>query len=119
MEASLFGAIVISNDCATGSSFADLPIPGRFLLPLYDEKGNFNSTQEATVIMHFQYLFRQVFDDYWNLVPLFEPLRKAVLMLTPESMVDDARGFLSTIHISEVTNASTATDVFKIDCKGC
>lgn len=106
MEASLFGAIVITNKCSSGESFADFPIPDKYLMPGYGESLSTAIIQTDQEKDHLQIrlmnLFTDIFDHYWDHVLVFEPLRRSVLELTPLSMTKDAIRFLSTIHLDEL-----------------
>ena len=94
LEAVLFGAIAITNICDTGSNFADFPIPYEFLIPHPDP----NQNQLKDV---FTQLFTKIFQEYWDILPLYEPLRHKILSHNPTTMTREAIRFLATIHIHE------------------
>lgn len=91
LEASLFGAVLITNDCSTGSSFADIPIPSQFLI----RRGLGNGKLPKRLFN----LFHEVFHNYWAHVGRFEPLRRSILGRTAHTMALEARRFLESLHV--------------------
>lgn len=117
LEAALFGAIAITNKCATGLAFADFPIPGEFLI-----NSNFHNplpNQELEDI--FTNKFDVVFKNYWDILPDYEPMRRMVLEHNPLSMVKEAVRFLATVDIDENANKNLPQEkkIIDGDCHGC
>jgi hypothetical protein len=102
LEASLYGNIAITGHCDTGMNFADFPIPSDFVI-----SGNFADYHNLTradmkvVGAKLIVIFKRVFHSYWDLVPLYDPLRRSVLSHNPHSMINEAVDFLATVHIDE------------------
>lgn len=116
LEASLFGAIAITNDCATGSTFADFPIPAKYLFPEYKDIEDDN----PELLERFTTLFKDVFDNYWSYVPDFEILRRTVLGHSPSNMVKESIRFLATIDIDERYQTNDENPgLISGGCRGC
>lgn len=114
MEAALYGAVLLTNNCETGSSFVDFPIPSKFILPQGRETID-NNDKELEAMLEKQ--FTDIFANYWDYVPMFEPLRRAILDRSPRNMVSDATRFLQTLHVTE---SSPQSEWLMLDgCKGC
>eukprot|EP01038_Epipyxis_sp_PR26KG_P008270 gene8270-11195_t len=95
MEASLFGAIFITNDCDNGIDFSDSPIPKKYNFPKNIEKNRDEFVKQLTPI------FKDIFENYWSLIPQYEPFRRMVLSNNHNHMVIECIRFLSTIHIDQ------------------
>ena len=128
LEASLFGTAVVSNLCDTGKEFADFPVPGRYLLPGpilgSGENPNENSEEDPELTANFTLIFKHVFDDYWETVPDFEPLRRSVLGHNAMSMYKEGVRFLSSVYVDERKSVSDAfsegfVPIMPGGCKSC
>jgi hypothetical protein len=117
LEASLFGNIAITNLCSTGMSFTDFPIPPKFLLPYTYTDKDMDTFHEKELLRHLVVLFKDIFHNYWDYVPFFQPLRKSVLDHNPNNMLKETVRFLSTINNNE--NSSNKTDFMLNGCRGC
>lgn len=117
LEAALFGAIAITNKCATGLAFADFPIPGEFIID--SNRHNTLSMEEVEAI--FTKMFDSIFNNYWDIVPDYEPMRRLVLEHNPATMTKEAVRFLATSDIDEDANKKLSPDnkLMDGDCKGC
>lgn len=117
LEAALFGAIAITNKCATGLAFADFPIPSEFLI----ESNRHNSLSNEEIEDKFTQMFDNIFNNYWDIVPDYEPIRRLVLEHNPATMAKEAVRFLATANIDENANKRLPQEqkVMDGDCKGC
>lgn len=95
LEASLFGAISVTNNCSTGRSFADFPIPSKFHLSDEQMKA-INSTELKEKLTP---LFADIFANYWDYVDDYEPLRRSILEHNPLTMLKDTIRFLASIDV--------------------
>lgn len=107
-EASLFGTVVITNKCETGSDFLDLPVPSRYIFNHTDDTNKqSDATNEAlyneSFPGHIQLeadltrVIDHVFSNYWDILDDFEPLRRTVLSHTPSSMMRESMRFLASV----------------------
>lgn len=149
LESALFGAITMSNKCDTGANFADFPVPQEFLFPWSSVKKSDNDQQKGqengkgqerriasdALTEHLQRTFRNVFDNYWDILPLYEPLRRSILDHNPLSMMREASRFLSTVYVADdyigkkmkqqhtayegTTAARKSTELLPGGCKQC
>lgn len=122
-EAALFGAAVVTNRCETGDDFLDMPIPARYLVNHTDDTSRqSDATNEALYNQSFPPYLRlqadltaaisHVFDNYWEVLDDFEPLRRSVISRTPASMIKESVRFLASLD--EKDNALS-----KRKCVGC
>ena len=112
LEASLFGAIVITNNCDTGESFSDFPIPYQYYV--------YNNISNVELNNIFYRMLKSAFDYYWDIVPEFEPLRRSVLDHNPSSMLIEVTRFLSSVHIHDnYTYAENEMHLLPSNCIGC
>ena len=117
LEAALFGAIAITNKCATGLAFADFPIPGDFLI----NSNRHNPLPIEDVENIFTTMLDNIFKNYWDIVPDYEPMRRAVLEHNPLTMTKEAVRFLATADVDENANKLLPPEkkLMDGDCKGC
>jgi hypothetical protein len=117
LESALYGAITMSNMCDTGANFADFPVPHEYLFPWAALKTSGSDEGKRAVAdagaraeqgvsrealkERLQRTFRHVFDNYWDILPLYEPLRRSILDHNPTSMMREAARFLSTVYIAD------------------
>jgi hypothetical protein len=103
LEASLFGVIAMTSQCGTGLNFADFPIPSEFIVPGHSSESDKNITDNdrKRAEKYFTAMFERIFRNYWDYVPLYEPLRRSVLGYNPQAMVSQSIDFLATVHIDE------------------
>ena len=50
---------------------------------------------------HFEKTFQHAFDNYWDIMPLYEPLRRSILDHNLPMMTKEATRFLSTVYITD------------------
>jgi hypothetical protein len=118
LEAALFGSVVISNKCATALSFQDFPVPSKFILSSNITNESKSTEFELnTIYDEFLNLFKEIFSNYWEMVPLFEPFRNSILQHNPSSINKDVTMFLSTTHIDQ--NANVDLNLMQGGCIAC
>ena len=112
LEASLFGALVTTNRCETGSDFQDLPIPAKFIYNHTDDSAlhsdakneelyNSSSPLYQRLLADLMHVVSHGFSNYWDLVDDYEPLRRSILSHNPSSMVRESVRFLSSHGLSQ------------------
>jgi len=128
LEASLFGALAITNRCETGGDFHDMPIPARFIVNHTNPTGRPSDKENEDLFGETNHLHLQVkedltaaiahaFQNYWDLVDDFEPVRKSILSHTPASMLRETVRFLATVN--EKSNESGGEKLMPDKCIGC
>ena len=68
-EASLLGALPLTDTCQTGANFADMPVPT--VVPMANTRGGeraYATSLYAQVV--------KMMDEYWDLLPLYAPYRQ-------------------------------------------
>ena len=60
-----------------------------------------NHITPAKLQEHFQKTFQHAFDNYWDIMPLYEPLRRSILDHNLPLMTKEATRFLSTVYIAD------------------
>ena len=115
-EASLLGALPLTDLCQTGMDFADVPIPTK--VPMAHVPGTERQYAEA--------LFNNVtrlFDNYWDLLPQYAPYRQRYLALNAETLHEDFGTFLASItnpqNIGPNTTALMGRGPGVQPCVGC
>jgi hypothetical protein len=91
MEASLFGALVITNLCNVGSRFADSPFPSRLA-----------GSPEANITLCIEELVTAIVNSLQNFEDLladYAPARLYYSSLGAESMTDEARVLFSSTRL--------------------
>ena len=127
LEASLFGVLVTTNRCETGSDFHDLPIPARFVFNHTDdsifhsdktneELFNRNSPIYAKLAADIRQTIAYGFSKYWESVDDFEHLRRSILLHNPASMTRETVRFLASLGLGEAELDALAD---KGKCVGC
>lgn len=124
LEASLFGAVIMTNNCETGSDFHDLPIPGRFVYNHTDDTRKSSDKTNEDLFNENLPVYKKLkaditavvthaFHNYWELLDDFEPLRRSVISHTPAAMLRETVRFLSTVDTHEEDK------LMKKKCVGC
>lgn len=118
LEAALYGAIAVTNNCDTGMDFSDFPIHGNYTLSgALQAKEKTEDNVEFNEIM--VSLFKHIFEHYWEIVQDFEPLRRSILSHSPLSMTKETMHFLATVDIDENTPDGGHLLPGRGGCKGC
>jgi hypothetical protein len=124
MEAALYGAIPVSNQCSTGMGFADFPVPAKYMFE--ESVRDFNDSipedmaLEKKIVNHMVELYTDIFTNYWHYVPDFEPYRQIILGHTPEKMVQESRRFLATVDFDQSASLQNSSDsLLPYPCLNC
>jgi hypothetical protein len=71
-EASLLGALPLTDACQTGANFADVPI--QMVVPMAHKRGD-----EVAYATSLHEQVAKMMDGYWDLLPLYAPYRQVGL----------------------------------------
>jgi len=96
LEASLFGAVLLTNNCESGSDFSDFPIPSKY--KFNHENIRTSNDDFSNSLIDFKKWFRDTLQDvlinYWIRLSDFAPLRWRVLSVNNASLVNEVKQFV-------------------------
>ena len=91
MEASLFGALLVTDWCNVGSSFADIPSPLK--IDFASSAGSKDAYVQALAAT-----FVRALENYDSLLPAFAPMRLLYSRLNERSLTAEVNVFLQTLR---------------------
>lgn len=89
-EASLLGALPLTDACQTGANFADVPIPT--VVPMAHKRGD-----EVAYATSLYGQVAKMMDGYWDLLPSYAPYRQRYYGLNAATLHEDMATFLHSI----------------------
>ena len=111
-EASLLGALPLTDACQTGTHFADVPIPT--VVPMAHSRGG-EAEYAASLYEH----VGRMMDEYWSLLPVYAPYRQRYHGLNAATLHADMVTFLQSLGGGNGSGMLLGRGNGAVACVGC